>query len=110
MAWRNKNRDNAPIGQTCPMIDSVLSRIGRIYQDDEPISKADLAELEALMEKIRSANSTLRDWGNEQCNLAMDYEDEVDEERRKNDDLSRQIASLESEIKDLENELHSQNA
>lgn len=110
MAWRNRNKDNAPIGQTCPMIDSVLSRIGMIYQDDEPISKADLAELEALMEKIRSANSTLRDWGNEQYNLAMDYEEELDEERRKNEDLARRIASLEDTIKDLEVSLDTQNA
>lgn len=110
MAWRNRSKDNAPIGHTCPMIDSVISRISSIYRDDDPISKGDFIELEKTMEKIRESNSTLREWGNEQCNLVLDYEEELEEERRKNDKLSDEISSLKDQIKDLENELNSVNA
>ncbi len=51
-----------PIGHTCPIIDEVISAIRAANWDDTYWGERDLIR---SMEKIRDANGTLRDWGNE---------------------------------------------
>ena len=62
----SRYNDNAPIGHTCPKIDSVISIIHALYMSSEEMTKQEYADFEKLMEEIRSANSTLREWGNEE--------------------------------------------
>lgn len=97
--------DNAPIGHTCPIIDDVITQIHSLYLSSEAMSKPEYTSFEILMEKIRSANTTLREWGNEQCNLAQEYENDLDNEKRKGEDLQDEVDSLKSEIKELEKQL-----
>src|SRR5437868_1225795 len=93
-----KNRDNAPIGHTCSLIDSILSRLHDLYSSGESMNGGEYASIEKDIEKVRGANSTLRDWGNEMNNKADDYESELD-------DLRNQLPRLEEEINDLRTEL-----
>ena len=62
-------RDNAPIGITCPTIDEIIK----------------------LVEKVRSDNGDLRDWGNDLC--------------EKIEELESTIEKLEIEIEDLKIDL-----
>jgi polyhydroxyalkanoate synthesis regulator phasin len=92
--------DNAPIGHTCPKIDSVISQIHALYMSSEEMTKQEYAEFEKLMEEIRSANSTLREWGNEENKKAEEFEKDLDYEKSR-------VANLESEVEDLKKEVES---
>lgn len=108
MAWRNRNRDNAPIGHTCPMIDAVVAFIENIdwaNNEEEKALKDHANKMLQELENIRKANTTLRDWGNEQCNLAADYESEVYDLKKENATQASEIQDLKSEIKSLEKEV-----
>jgi len=70
------SRDNSPVSETCPSIDKVIS----------------------IMEDIRDANSSLREWGNE-----LYYE--LDEAKSTIRDLEREIDDLKAEVRALEEEL-----
>lgn len=101
--------DNAPVPQTCPKIDNVISIITDIYRADEPITKGELQNIEKLMEEIRSANSTLREWGNEQYEIAEElekdrnyYQDEYEKYQLEASDLRQEIKELERELSELE--------
>lgn len=97
--------DNAPIGHTCPKIDSIISTIHSLYMSSEEMSKSQYTEFEKLMEEIRSANSTLREWGNEQYERADEMEKDYDYAQNKVSDLEQEIESLKSEVKQLEKDL-----
>lgn len=87
-----------PVKHTCPdidyVIDSVKAAISYIdsksstetytYEERCEDAKNALIYLEDYMEEIRSANSALRDWGNNLTTLAEDLEDQVS-------DLQKQI-------------------
>ena len=100
-----RHSDASPVPQTCPKIDSAISIVHGIYIDYEDFSKQTYVDFEKTMEEIRSANSTLREWGNEEYKRANEMEDERDDLLRMVDDLKSEIGSLKSEIKELENEL-----
>ena len=68
-------RDNSPVNDTCPAIDTVIG----------------------IMEDLREANAALRAWGNEQYNMVQDLESKVE-------DLEDKIKDLEGEIDELESE------
>ena len=95
--------DNAPVGHTCPKIDTVISFIDSI--DSEEIHPNVLKEMINIMEEIRSANSQLREWGNDLCKQVDELQGEINDEIRKNDKLQDEISDLNSEIKDLQLEL-----
>ena len=97
--------DNAPIGHTCPKIDSVISQIHALYMSSEEMSKQEYSYFEKLMEEIRTANSTLREWGNEQCEKAEEFEKDYDNSQREISDLKNEVESLKSEVKQLEKDL-----
>lgn len=103
-------RDNAPVPHTCPMIDKVISAINSVEWEDNYWSKDDLID---LMEDIRSANSTLRNWGNEkhlECNELEDkiYDLEYDLKYKAEEieTLNNKINELEMVVSKLENEIY----
>lgn len=89
-------RDNAPVGNTCPdinviieMLTAVADRLDTISGQIEDINIADdLATQSANprclyegrrspMEELRSANESLRNWGNAECQRANDADEEI---------------------------------
>lgn len=97
--------DNAPVGQTCPKIDDVISTCKEIYQSSEEMTMGELKSIEQTMEKIRSDNSALRDWGNKMCDELQEMEKDKDYYQDLAETYEKDIANLKSEIKDLEKEL-----
>jgi chromosome segregation ATPase len=74
---------------TCPLIDKVIDYI-KLYATFE--DERDEKEILKLLEEIRHANGTLRDFG---TNLYSEKESEIN-------DLEKQISKLEGNISDLE--------
>lgn len=97
--------DNAPIGHTCPKIDSVISEIHSLYISGEEMSRGQYTQFEKEMEEIRTANATLREWGNEQCQRAEEFEKEYDYYKSEADDLKKEVESLKKEVAQLEKDL-----
>lgn len=89
-------RNNEPVGHTCPMIDEIISAIESVDWDDTYWTKNDLID---TMEKIRTANGTLRDWGNEKCKECEELEKEIEY-------LQKDIKSHESTIEDLKGDIN----
>lgn len=70
-------RDHAPVGNTCPMIDHIISLMEvakmeaeYVLEHPEEDSSSEASEIISKLEtaisdieNIRTANSTLRDWG-----------------------------------------------
>lgn len=102
-----RKTDNAPIGHTCPKIDSVISIVYDWYNSSDEIPGREYEKFVNFMEGIRSANSTLRDWGNEQCQLAEEFESDLDDAKDQISDLKSEIEDLKQELKSLEKELAS---
>lgn len=99
-----------PVGHTCPLIDGVIEMVGgieyiaiaRIFKGMtieelqelfDSVSAFQYNEFVDEMEKIRSANSDLREWGND---LAEELRDAL-----------QKIEELEDAVKDLEAEVES---
>jgi predicted nucleic acid-binding Zn-ribbon protein len=55
-----------------------------------------------VMEEIRSANSQLREWGNDECKMKESFEKERDEFEGEIKDLKSEIEDLKSQIEELE--------
>lgn len=93
-------RDNAPIGNTCPIIDRVLGLISDLYNNttDDEQSEKDYKAAKDYLEEIRSANATLREWGNE-----LFYK--CDELEKDLDNANNDIDSLKDKLQDLQREL-----
>lgn len=102
-------RDNAPIGNTCPDIDGVIEVLAgvadrldllaghiedSITADDMTTQAANLRQLfqgrRSALEELRSANESLRNWGNAEYQRAEDAESEV--------------KSLRAEVRELESQ------
>ena len=98
-----RNRDNAPVGHTCPKIDQVISFLEKIdWNLEEDEEEKDLSieckEMVEVMEQIRKANDSLRTWGNEEYNSKNEYEEE-------RDDLEKEVKNLRSDLSDLQDEI-----
>ena len=96
-----RNRDNSPVPHTCPKINEVINFIKSIHWDledeDEAYFDNEGKLILDVLEEIRSANDSLRTWGNELYQEKDDLEDE-------RDDLNRIIEGLQSDISDLKDE------
>jgi len=117
----SRYNDNSPVDWTCPIIDSVITSMEEAKNQAEYVSKhkqpkedvhdemiliiAELVDGINEIEKIRSANIELRDWGNEQHNRAEEVEEERDEIIRKNEWLIEEIEELKTTIEELEEKL-----
>lgn len=99
--------DYAPVGNTCPMIDKVISSINGFdfTEEDYSVYNKDRIEAIDLMEKIRSANEELRLWGNDEYQNVKSLTEERDELERINSDLQDEISELKSVIAELEQNL-----
>lgn len=100
--------DNAPIGNTCPIIDEVLTyvedlsnNLKYIPRGEQEDFKGSVDRINKLMEDIRDANSTLREWGNEQHNEKEDYEREKDAAELTVEELKDDIKSLNDDIESI---------
>ncbi len=96
-------RDNAPVGHTCPMIDEVISAINSVDWGEG--NYWDAHRVIDIMENIRSANGQLRDWGNDECRLRSELEEELEEVKKENSKYLEQIEDLKDTIKSLESKL-----
>jgi len=106
----SRNRDNAPIGHTCPTIDRVISFLDRIDWNMEDEVERDLSidckDAVKDMEEIRKANDALRTWGNEECKYKEEYEEEKIELVKEVDKLGNDLSDLRDEIKELKGEIN----
>lgn len=98
--------DNAPVPHTCPKIDDVIGIVTEIYRVDEPITKGELQNIEKQMEDIRTANSKLREWGNEEYERAEELEKDRDYYQDLSEKYESEIADLKAEIDSLKEELN----
>jgi len=83
-----------PVGHTCPDIDDIISSVEYLSSE---CTKATCDDIIQKMEKVRDANSKLRDWGYEESQR-------VDELEEKVSDLESEISTLEDKVEDLEKE------
>jgi|GEM_PF-2338118 len=111
--------DKAPISNTCPTINSIISKMESALNDAKYIlnhpeedstdeAKLIIEELtDAIsgMEDIRTDNHTLREWGNEEYDRADYAEDERDDALRDKELLEDEVSELKSKIEELEEEL-----
>jgi len=94
-------RDNAPIGNTCPIINDVVRYIeGFKFDEDFEYEKSQCL---SVVEDIRSANQTLRDWGNEMHDEKEELQGQVDSLESEVVDLKDKIEALESELTEAYN-------
>ena len=112
---RGSMYDNAPIGNTCPLIDSIINRMEQSkseaeyirrdtdnYNDEVSVISYELDSAISEMEDIRDANSELREWGNEEYERAEYEKDERDNLIKKIEDLREELDNLRAEKEDLE--------
>lgn len=104
-----RNDDYAPIGNTCPMIDEVKGFLELIDWDMDDEDEVELSKqckkVCDTLEKIRDANLALRNWGNEECKKAIEFEKDLDYSNDKITDLKSEIKDLQSQCTELENQL-----
>lgn len=107
--------DNAPIGNTCGMIDNIIGRMEQARNEAEYInnhpeedsSGEAVSILDELyfaikeMEDIRNANSELREWGNEQHDRADEAENERDDLLLEKERLEDRVDTLEAELNEV---------
>ena len=91
-------RDNSGIENTCPKIDEVISAIDSVNWEE---SYWDAKTITEIMEKIRKANSDLRDWGNQMCRERDELQDEIYELQKEKEDLQDEIYALKEENEKL---------
>lgn len=106
-------RNRAPIGYTCPDIDSTIqnleyirSELKELYTVDEKelleevenICNEKLDKSTALLEHLRRCNDTLREWGS-------DLEEKLEESEKEIDNLNYEIEKLRNQIIELEKQL-----
>lgn len=103
MSWKNK--DHAPIGNTCPHIDEAQWHMDDFASDLESVAKR-IREYGKELEKLRHENATLREWGNDECKRANEYESEADELRKQLETANDEIQSLIQEVKDYEKQIN----
>ena len=84
---------SAPVGHTCPKIDNVIDNIKDAIKEAESIQStlSDLIGRNDLMEKIRDANATLREWGE-------GLESELEEMTSERDSLQEELEAAQAEI------------
>lgn len=70
-----RKTDNSPVGNTCPWIDEAIYVLeqSKCYWNESEVDNAVKA-----LEKVRDANSELRDWGNELYRRVEELESEME--------------------------------
>jgi benzoyl-CoA reductase/2-hydroxyglutaryl-CoA dehydratase subunit BcrC/BadD/HgdB len=89
--------DNTGVPQTCPYIDEVIAFIEAIkWQEGQEDDAQTVIEICKTLEKIRSMNTDLRDFGNQEYKRAEEAESDRDY-------YEKQVKSLEDEVENLKN-------
>lgn len=115
-----RRRDNAPIGHTCPIIDDVIALMENAKSEAEWMNKNPdedsasesnmiidfLSDAIRTIEKVREANETLRDWGNDLYEELDNANKEISELEEENSELGDRISELEQKVDDLEYDLN----
>lgn len=81
----------APVGITCPDIDSVIGDIDRCVD-----MLSSLTNSRGLLEKLREANADLRRWGEEMEARAEAAEDALAEMTERAEAAEQQLAQMEA--------------
>ena len=89
-----RNRDYAPVGNTCPLIDEVISAIESADWSENTFHTAQ--SVSEIMEKIRSANLELRNWGNDEFKRAEELDKDLDYANREIEQLKSVIENIEA--------------
>lgn len=111
--------DKAPVGNTCPIIDSVISYMDSAKGEAEYIKAnpeedstneavniiSELASAISEIENVRDANVELRQWGNDEYERADEAEGERGDAIRDKEYLEDEIEQLKARIEELEEEL-----
>jgi benzoyl-CoA reductase/2-hydroxyglutaryl-CoA dehydratase subunit BcrC/BadD/HgdB len=89
--------DNTGVPQTCPYIDEVIRFIEDVkWQEGQEDDAQTVVEICKTLEKIRSMNTDLRDFGNQEYKRAEEAESDRDY-------YEKQVKSLEDEVENLKN-------
>lgn len=94
-------KDNSLVSQTCPEINNASSTIDSI----ESNLSEQIVELRALdkgLEKLRTENSDLRTWGNEQYDRAEELEKELTVANKEIEELKQGLRELGKDYNELE--------
>lgn len=98
--------DNSGVSHTCPKIDEVIEFLNKIDWDLDDEYESNLAyettKMIEVMEEIRTANSTLRDWGNDMCRERDEVQKDLEYYQSKNEDLEDEVKELREEVEELE--------
>lgn len=101
--------DNSGVPNTCPKIDEVIDFLHNIDWDLDDEDECDLAhettKMIQVMEEIRKANSTLRDWGNDMCRERDEAQKDLEYYQSKNEDLEKEVKNINDEVKELEKQI-----
>lgn len=95
-----RNRDHTDIPNTCPFIDNVIRFIDSIDFDDDMSDEA--VSICKILEEIRTHNSDLRDFGNEQYNRAEELNDDCNSYKETINELEYEIIALKKELDEAE--------
>lgn len=95
------NKDRCPVGNTCPFIDDVLDFLKNI----ENLEDSDYKWIKKQLENLRTQNSALRDWGNDEQNKVNELKSEAEKAERKISDLESTVSDFEERIKELKAEI-----
>lgn len=96
--------DNTGVPQTCPYINDVIRFIEGInWCEDQEDDAQGVTEVIKTLEKIRSMNSDLRDFGNQEYKRAEEAEKDRDYYEKQVRCLEDEVANLEKTVKELEN-------
>jgi len=83
-------KDNSPVNSTCPEINSATESISSI-RDTLLEQIEELNYLSKGLEKLRTENSDLRTWGNEQYDRVEELEKELKGANKEIDELKREL-------------------
>lgn len=93
--------DNSPVDYTCPLIDEVISFIEDL--DGECVSGYSVRSMVNVLEKIRKANTELREWGNDMYQELEDSKSDYEDQLAK---LENDLEIVMDELKDVRDDLH----
>jgi len=112
-------RDNAPIGHTCGSIDDIIDNLNNAIDEakyiinnpeEDSTEEANIIistinDVINSMESIRSDNTELRQWGNDEYDRAEDAERELEYLKDSMESLQDENSELRSTVEELEGEL-----
>ncbi len=98
--------DNTGVEQTCQYIDKVIDFLETLSDFDMPDGyEKDKVKMTETLEKIRSMNLELRNFGNKQYDEFYEMEKEKDYYEGRCRDLERENEAYRDDIKELQKEI-----